>query len=567
MSWPIASFTLVGLVLLVGWLAYERARPSARMVAVVATLAAVAALGRDAFVALPDVKPITAIALVVGYALGPLSGFSVGAIGMLASNVMLGQGSYTPWQMAAWGLVGLIGAALGRASGRGFGRVPLAFACALTALLAKEIMNVYTWTLGATHTPAAFLLVAGSALPFDLTDVIASFLFGLAFAPELARVLARVRSRMDIRWEPAADGAAGGIGTVGAAGGTGVRAVGGAGGTGVRAVGGAGGTGVGVAGGAVPLVVLAAALGLAGALLLSGGSARATPPAASAARANVSREIAYLASAQNSDGGWGAAAGQHSSELYSAWVAIGLAAAGENPRSVRRDGHTVLDALRGQAGTLEGAGDYERTMLALRACGAPATSLAGKNLLGDLLRYHQSDGSFSHQVNLTAFAVFALRAAGRSAADPAVRAAGLWIARQQDGDGGFNFDARGASSDVDDTAAALQALLDAGIHSGAGVERAVAYLLRAQNLDGGFPSQPGGESNAQSTSWAVQGLAATGRNVEAVHRHGSRSPLGYLQSLVAPNGSVRYSRTGTQTPVWVTAQALTALARAPFPVG
>ena len=46
----------------------------------------------------------------------------------------------------------------------------------------------------------------------------------------------------------------------------------------------------------------------------------------------------------------------------------------------------------------------------------------------------------------------------------------------------------------------------------------------------------------------------------------SRSPLGYLQSLVAPDGSVRYSRTSAQTPVWVTAQALTALARKPFPI-
>ncbi len=511
MSWPLASFTLVGLALAVGWLAYERARPSARMVAVVATLAAVAALGRDAFVALPDVKPITAIALVVGYALGPLPGFSVGAVGMLASNVMLGQGSYTPWQMAAWGLVGLIGAALGRLSGRRLGRVPLALACAFTALLAKEIMNVYTFTLGATHTPAAFLLVAGSALPFDLTDVVASFLFGLAFAPELARVLARVRSRMDIRWEPA---------------------------------------------GAAIVVVFVAI-----------GALPARASAATAARASVAREIAYLASAQNSDGGWGAAAGQPSSELYSAWAAIGLAATGRNPQSVRRNGRTVLEALRAQAGTLEGAGDYERTMLALRACGAPVTSLAGKNLLAELLRYREHEGSFSHQVNLTAFAVFALRAAGHSASDPAVRAAGAWIARQQDADGGFNFDLQGAASDVDDTAAALQALVDAGIHSGAGVEHAVAFLLHAQNLDGGFPERPGGESNAQSTAWAVQGLTASGRNVEAIHRSGSRSPLGYLESLVAPNGSVRYSRTSTQSPVWVTAQALTALARAPFPIG
>ena len=351
MSWPLASFTLVGLVLAVGWLAYERARPSARMVAVVATLAAVAALGRDAFVALPDVKPITAVTLVVGYALGPLPGFSVGAVGMLASNVMLGQGSYTPWQMAAWGLVGLLGAALGRLSGRRLGRVPLAFACAFTALLAKEIMNVYTFTLGATHTPAAFLLIAGSALPFDLTDVVASFLFGLAFAPELARVLARVRSRMDVRWEPAAPSPPSRRPAA------------------PRPA------------GRCALAVLA--LVLAGATGAARRVGRAPASRLSlAARASVAREIAYLATTQNADGGWGAAAGQPSSELYSAWAAIGLAAAGRNPQSVRRDGHTVLDALRAQAGTLEDAGDYERTMLALRACGAPVTLARGQKPAG-----------------------------------------------------------------------------------------------------------------------------------------------------------------------------------------
>ncbi len=201
MSWPLASFLLVGVVLALGWLAYERSRPSARMIAVVGTLAAVAALGRDAFVALPDVKPITAMTLVVGYALGPLPGFSVGALGMLASNFVLGQGPYTPWQMAAWGLVGLAGAALGALSRRRLNRFQLALACALAAFAAKQVMNVYTWTLGASHTPAAFLAFAGTALPFDLTDTIASFLFGLAFGPELARLLARMRARMHVSWE------------------------------------------------------------------------------------------------------------------------------------------------------------------------------------------------------------------------------------------------------------------------------------------------------------------------------------------------------------------------------
>ncbi|HEY3759075.1 MAG TPA: prenyltransferase/squalene oxidase repeat-containing protein [Solirubrobacteraceae bacterium] len=549
MSWPLASFALVGLVLLTGWLAYERSRPSARMVAVVATLAAVAALGRDAFIALPEVKPITAITLVVGYALGPLPGFSVGALGMLASNILLGQGSYTPWQMAAWGLVGLAGAALGRLSGGRLGRVPLALACCITALLAKEIMNVYTWTIGASHTPAALLAAAGAGLPFDLVDAVASLLFGLAFAPELARVLTRVRARMDVRWETAGVGA--------------------------------------------PLASVLI-LGCAGALLLPAGrggsaqaqqpvsgsaarvrasslqpaqGARATTHSARAARASLSRELGYLASSQDANGGFGAAPGQASSELYTAWAAIGLAATGRDPAATRRDGHSVLSALGAQASTLEGPGDLERTILALRACGASTGSLAGKNLLGGLLHYRASDGSFGHLLNITAFAIFALRAAGRSAGDPVVSAAAHWIAHHQDADGGYNFAGAGGASDVDDTAAALQGLVDGGLRSGSSMTRAVAFIEHAQNPDGGFPAQPHQESNAQSTAWAIQGLVAAGRDVEAVRDRGSRSPLGYLESLVAPNGSVRYSRTSAQTPVWVTAQALAALALKPFPVG
>ena len=76
----------------------------------------------------------------------------------------------------------------------------------------------------------------------------------------------------------------------------------------------------------------------------------------------------------------------------------------------------------------------------------------------------------------------------------------------------------------------------------------------------------GQRPNAQSTAWAVQGLLAAGRDPASVRRHGSRSPLAYLQSLTGPDGSVHYSRTSAQTPVWVTAQALIALARRTFPV-
>ncbi|MFI4991476.1 MAG: prenyltransferase/squalene oxidase repeat-containing protein [Solirubrobacterales bacterium] len=532
MSWPLASFLLVGGVLALGWLAYERTRPSARMIAVVATLAAVAALGRDAFVAMPDVKPITALTLVVGYALGPLPGFSVGALGMLSSNFVLGQGPYTPWQMAAWGLVGLAGAALGTLSGRRLGRVQLALACALAALGAKELMNVYTWTIGASHTPAALLAAAGAALPFDLTDTVASFLFGFAFAPELARLLARMRARMDVSWEAAEPSAE-------------IPAP-----RPVRALGASG-----------PFVALGLAVGLG--LGLTGGLAQ--PPAARAA--SLARELGYLASAQNPDGGYGASTSQHSSELYTGWVAMGLAAAGRNPATVRRNGHSLLDSLRGEAATLANLGDVERTVLAARACGASAYSFAGRNLVAEVLRAGGGDGSFERQVNLSAFAVFALRAVGHSASYGPIRKAAGWIELQQNGDGGFGFGAHGSRSDVDDTGAALQALAVAGARNRGVRSRAVAYLTRSQGADGGFPQQYGGGSNAQSTAWAAQGLIAARVNPASLRRKGSRSPLAYLESLIAPNGSVRYSRTSAQTPAWVTAQVLIALAGKTFPVG
>ncbi len=551
MSWPLASFLVVGIVLAIGWLAYERSRPSARMIAIVATLAAAAALGRDAFVALPDVKPITAMTLVVGYALGPLPGFTVGAIGMLASNIALGQGPYTPWQMAAWGLVGLFGAALGRLSRRRLGRVSLALACALSALAAKEIMNLYVWTLGASHTPAALLVAVGQGLPYDVVDVVASFLFGLAFAPELARLLGRMRERMDVRWEAAAEAAGAGALAL-------LLAISLAGTTRVDA-------GVASASAATPLAPTLDAAQPASRLPRTAGiqGVRADLPLALAARAQTTREVAFLASAQNTDGGFGAARGQRTSELYSAWAALGLAAAGRNPHSLVRDGRSVLNALYSGSATLEGPGDLERTIMALHACGVTAGSLGPRNLLGELLRSRASDGSFEHLVNITTFAIFALRDAEGAASNSPVRSAGVWIARQQNTNGGFGFAQRGGASDVDDTAAALQGLVDAGVR-GAAISRAVSFLLHAQNPDGGYPQMPGGSSNAQSSAWAVQGLLAAGVNVNGVRRGGSRSPLGYLEGLVAPDGSVRYSATSAQTPVWVTAQALTALAGARF---
>lgn len=535
MSWQLASFAIVLASLGAGLWWYERSHPPAKLLAVVATLAALAALGRDAFAAVPDVKPITAIVLVSGLAFGAGPGFAVGAIAGLASNVLLGEGPWTPWQMLGWGLVGLIGAGLGGLLGsRRPPRLLLALACGLAAEVFNLVVDVYTWVGTGAHSLAGFWIVLGQAFPFDATHVAASFGFGLLFGGALLSMLERVRARLQVRWLEDPAPLAPGRRRIWL--------------------------------GAPIAAVLAAAVGVPAAIVASSAHEVAAPRVAVTARVAIARELSFLARAQDADGGFGAAAGQESSELYTAWAAIGMAAAGRSPTSVRRDGHSALDALRGEASTLEGAGDLERTILAVRACGASVRSFPGGDLVARLLRYRQSNGSFEGLSNLTAFAVLALRSAGYAAGDATIQRAAGWLARQQDAGGGFGFATRGYGSDVDDTAAVMQALAAAGRSQRAPLARGLSYLRRAQNLDGGFPEEPGGASNAQSTAWAVQALVVAGANPAAVTRRGSRSPLGYLQSLVQANGSVRYSRTGSQTPVWVTAQALTALAEKPFPI-
>jgi energy-coupling factor transport system substrate-specific component len=200
-SWVLGSMLVLGAVIVVGFAWYERTHPSSKVLAMVASLAALAALGRIAFAPLPNVKPTTDIVLIAGYTLGGAPGFMVGAVAALASNLFFGQGPWTPWQMVAWGGVGVFGAGLARMAGRELGRVPLAAACGLAGLGFGAVMNLSAWiTFDGDHTSAKLIAYAGSSLPFDIAHATGNVVFCLAFGPALVRALRRFRTRFDIIW-------------------------------------------------------------------------------------------------------------------------------------------------------------------------------------------------------------------------------------------------------------------------------------------------------------------------------------------------------------------------------
>lgn len=200
MSWILASILLLGAALIVGFAWYERAQPSTQMLALVATLAALAALGRVAFAPVPNVKPTTDVVLLAGYTLGGAPGFMVGALAGLASNLFLGQGPWTPWQIAAWGLIGIAGAGLARASAD-LGRLPLALACGVAGLVFGTIMNVHQWlNYSGDHALAKLGTTFATAAPFDLAHAAGNIGFCLAFGPTLVRALARFNTRFTVVW-------------------------------------------------------------------------------------------------------------------------------------------------------------------------------------------------------------------------------------------------------------------------------------------------------------------------------------------------------------------------------
>jgi Prenyltransferase and squalene oxidase repeat len=526
MTWQVGAFAILALALAGGFAWYERIRPDARVVALVGTLAAFAALGRIAFVALPNIKPTTDIVLVSGYALGGGPGFAVGALAGLTSNFFFGQGPWTPWQMAGWGLTGVIGAGLAVVTGRRIGRWSLAIVCTVVGFAYTVLQDVGDWVTYSDHSLAQLGVYVGKGIGFDAVHAAGCLVFALALGPAMIHSLSRFATRLQVTWTPAPTQVIPVL----------ILSLIFVGGGGV----GVGGEGAGGRGGL-----------LAGQPAWTPGGEGSGVAAAQAATTTAG----YLLAAQNADGGFGASPGAGSSQLYAGWAALGLAAAGNNPQDVAHGGHSLITYIGGGLGSATDPGSIERTILVVRAAGLSPSSFAGHNLVTALERDIRRNGSVSGQVNLTAFAVLALQAAGTR---PPAATIG-WLTRQQDADGGFNFAGRGGQSDPDDTGAALEALAgSAGSTAARARARAVAFLRRQQDGDGGFASLPGAGSNAQSTAFAVQGLLAAGVDPSSLRRRGA-SPLDYLRSLIAADGHVRYSRGADQTPVWVTAEALMAL--------
>lgn len=178
------------------FLAFEKKSGTGRML-VLSVMIALSVLGRFAFSALPHFKPVTAIVVIAGMYLGAESGFLCGALSAVLSNIMFGQGPWTPFQMFSWGLIGLLAAVFSAPLKKS--RLALAVFGIFSGIVFSLLMDGWTvlWAEG-TFSASRYLAFVISALPVTAIYAASNVLFLLILAAPMGEKLDRVIKKYGI---------------------------------------------------------------------------------------------------------------------------------------------------------------------------------------------------------------------------------------------------------------------------------------------------------------------------------------------------------------------------------
>lgn len=189
------SYFAVGAVLAAVFILIEKKKLTLSTFLPVVVMVAVGSIGRMIFGFIPNVQPVTVIVVLMGLCYNPESGFLTGALSALVSNMVMGQGPWTLWQMFAWGFIGLLAGFLGKLKPCRTVYFAVPFS-ALSAFLFSIITDIWTvMTLGEGMTFGSAATVFGAGLLFNIPHaVFNAVLCAILFVP-MNRRLARIKTK------------------------------------------------------------------------------------------------------------------------------------------------------------------------------------------------------------------------------------------------------------------------------------------------------------------------------------------------------------------------------------
>lgn len=199
LAWWHQLYLLFSLILIIGafiplFVRFEKRKMKARELVLLAALGAIAAVSRVPFASLPSVQPTTFVIIVTGLVFGGESGFVVGCLAALVSNLFLGQGPWTPWQMMAWGFIGGMAGLLRNKRGMQRLWVKCLFGGA-AGYFFGWVMNV--WSILSLHgaTIKEGLALYSTSFYFDTAHALSTIILLAVFSKSWIKILSRFKKK------------------------------------------------------------------------------------------------------------------------------------------------------------------------------------------------------------------------------------------------------------------------------------------------------------------------------------------------------------------------------------
>ncbi len=189
------SFMFIGLAMLPFYVRLESKKMRAEEILLIAMLGAIAAISRIPFAPLPSVQPTSFVIMMSALVFGPEVGFLVGSIAAIVSNLFLGQGPWTPWQMFCWGMIGFTAGMLRNTfiMKRLWGKNVFGF---IWGFVFGWIMNLW-FLLGFYEDLSWPLFVSAYAASFyfDLAHAVSNVVFITFFSAIWLKILGRIKMK------------------------------------------------------------------------------------------------------------------------------------------------------------------------------------------------------------------------------------------------------------------------------------------------------------------------------------------------------------------------------------
>lgn len=197
-NYMLLSFLLLLFALSLVIFLFEKKEVKISELVLICVFSSIGILGRVAFFAFPQIKPMAAIIILAGALLDSKDGFIVGLLCAFLSNFFFGQGMWTLWQMLSFGLIGFF-------SGVIFKKVPLnklssmIIGFILVIFIYGVIINfssvlMYSNLINMDSIKAVYL----TGLPFDILHGISTSIFLLFLTDGFRKKINRIKEKYGI---------------------------------------------------------------------------------------------------------------------------------------------------------------------------------------------------------------------------------------------------------------------------------------------------------------------------------------------------------------------------------